>query len=358
MDSRNFHQAQLDDGFEELASDHEPAQLAEEELLASDHDELELRVLSGLQSGAALPLDDSLTVGSGDDCDVLLLDNGIAPTHLQVAWSPDGELTLYCVEGAVVDAYGHELPAASPLLTDAPFCAADVWLVVQPRDEPWTPWTGPAPAAEAPPPAKPALGAPESEIELRAEPRPRAPQRPRSSSAVVRVLVLGCGALSTLLGLVALLTQMGVPVAGDASAEPVVHAPWAGHRAGATAPTGLSGPAAMEGSASVPSLSSVEAAIPAPAPAPAGPTGAQRASVAPRQAPTRAGPVTVVRLTDDESVVLPFVVREVMLGQQSRVTLTDGRVLLPGDEVAGWRLMEVRASTLVFSGEQRVQVPW
>jgi type III secretion protein D len=52
---------------------------------------LELRILTGLQRGAAMAVEDAqiLTVGSGDNCDVLILDHGIAEQHLTLEYQEE-----------------------------------------------------------------------------------------------------------------------------------------------------------------------------------------------------------------------------------------------------------------------------
>ena len=52
---------------------------------------LELRILTGLQRGAAMAIEDTqvLTVGSGDNCDVLILDHGIAEQHLTLEYQEE-----------------------------------------------------------------------------------------------------------------------------------------------------------------------------------------------------------------------------------------------------------------------------
>jgi len=55
---------------------------------------LELRVLSGLNRGAAMTIaDTALKIGSSEDSDVLILDHGIADNHLTLEYQ-DGELVL------------------------------------------------------------------------------------------------------------------------------------------------------------------------------------------------------------------------------------------------------------------------
>ncbi|MET0463048.1 MAG: FHA domain-containing protein [Chitinophagaceae bacterium] len=56
---------------------------------------LELRILSGLNRGAAMPIEDTHTIniGSGDNSDVLILDANIEEHHLSIGYQ-DGELVL------------------------------------------------------------------------------------------------------------------------------------------------------------------------------------------------------------------------------------------------------------------------
>jgi hypothetical protein len=68
------------------------------------------------------------------------------------------------------------------------------------------------------------------------------------------------------------------------------------------------------------------------------------------------GGFTVVR--GDTDITLPFEVREVILGARSKVVLSNGRMLLPGDAVGAWRLIEIKPGVLVFDGPERVLLPW
>ena len=51
-----------------------------------------MRIISGLHAGASRPLaeQETLLIGSGDDCDVVLADNGVARHHALVALTGDG----------------------------------------------------------------------------------------------------------------------------------------------------------------------------------------------------------------------------------------------------------------------------
>lgn len=111
------------------------------EVSASQQEPLELRVLTGLQSGAALPLEDSLAVGPEEESDLLLLDDGHAPQRLRVRLLPDGGLLLEALDDGVLLASGAVLQRgeSAPLAPGDAFRAGEVWLAVQGAGEPWGP---------------------------------------------------------------------------------------------------------------------------------------------------------------------------------------------------------------------------
>jgi type III secretion protein D len=57
---------------------------------------LELRILNGLHRGAAMPIEDThiLKIGSGEDCDILISDNGIDAHHLTIEHQAEYGLVL------------------------------------------------------------------------------------------------------------------------------------------------------------------------------------------------------------------------------------------------------------------------
>jgi hypothetical protein len=54
----------------------------------------ELRVLSGLSRGAAMPFEDSITIGSDYACDLILVDPGISPQHAGLKLDSEGRFVL------------------------------------------------------------------------------------------------------------------------------------------------------------------------------------------------------------------------------------------------------------------------
>jgi hypothetical protein len=55
---------------------------------------------------------------------------------------------------------------------------------------------------------------------------------------------------------------------------------------------------------------------------------------------------------------LPFQIRQVLMGHDSRIILTDGTEVYEGQHVAGFRLAAVRSGKLLFTGKRSVEVAW
>ncbi|MFC3395503.1 FHA domain-containing protein [Brenneria rubrifaciens] len=102
----------------------------------------ELRVLTGLHRGAALPLSgSSWIVGAADDADLVLYDPGIKPYHCQLKMSQSDTKetiwTLSAQEGALCDAEGHAITQVDTLPPGTPFAAGHIWLCVVAAETPW-----------------------------------------------------------------------------------------------------------------------------------------------------------------------------------------------------------------------------
>ncbi len=346
---------------------------------------LELRVLTGLQSGAALPLDDRLVVGSDEEADLLLLDDGEqAPARLCVGVTQDGDLMLEAEEDGIALSGGEVLQAGDrvPLMPGDAFRSGDVWLAVRQSAEPWGTWTPPemptapppAPlhavvdAAAGPAPAPSAGDLPELVADVR--PRTRAAAIRASKARPVRTLgsvIVAAGLLSTMLGVAALVRQ-----ASDSESTPKP-AQVAGAASAADGPSRRPGPSSS--AASPDAHTPGDAAATASSPAASSAAGFTTPGVA-TSAPSVTSPLDLegmaqttvdrnggrgrlrVNIPGDDSVILPFDIQEVLLGSRSHVILTDGRRLEPGDPVGEWRLAEIRPGALVFDGPRKVQIGW
>ncbi|WP_223536843.1 FHA domain-containing protein [Pseudomonas sp. GL-B-16] len=96
----------------------------------------ELRVMTGLHRGAALPLvGEQWLIGADDELDLALHDPGVAPQHCKL--QREGETwTLSAQDGTVTDSEGHA-HTATPLQPNHPFVLGSVWLALCEADEPW-----------------------------------------------------------------------------------------------------------------------------------------------------------------------------------------------------------------------------
>lgn len=355
---------------------------------AWEADVMELRVVSGLQAGAALPLEEVLTVGAGNDADLLLMGDGPAPARLLVRATPDGDLLLEAVEDGVVLSNGVTL-AGGQTVSLAPgeaFRTGDIWLVVRGSSEPWETWTPPlieALVIESPEttPQAHALQIPGPSLEptpaLVADVRPAGTRRRHAALGprpmrTLGSLIVAAGLLSTMLGVAALVRQVQD---SETAIEPddetrKKQLPAADPRRKQRSSGDDPRPAPEPGSAAV-SASAIPTASPsasASVPASASASGSASASAsasttieamlaAPAERRGGRGRLQV-NIPGDGSLVLPFDIQEVMLGSSSHVTLTDGRRIEPGDRVGDWRLAEIRPGTLVFDGPRKVQIGW
>lgn len=108
----------------------------------------ELRVLSGLHLGAALPLfGDAWLIGQADDADLMLSDDGIASHHCRLHHETD----MWRLEPACGESLTVECGKA--------FAVGNIWLCVASSETPWAecmPPAVPEPVEETPQPEMPA----------------------------------------------------------------------------------------------------------------------------------------------------------------------------------------------------------
>jgi type III secretion system YscD/HrpQ family protein len=124
-----------------------------------------LRVLSGPQRGAELPLvTGTYAIGSGDDDAVILVDPKVAVHHATLVVTADG---VRCVpEGGRVRLERNEVPGAGVALRPFQlFGLGETFLAIGPKDEPWPEIALPGlPLAPAAPPATAEQGLPAKPI--------------------------------------------------------------------------------------------------------------------------------------------------------------------------------------------------
>ncbi|WP_426162334.1 FHA domain-containing protein [Pseudoduganella sp. R-34] len=291
---------------------------------------LELRVLSGLHAGAALPLtEEAVVVGSDTACDVILLDPDVAPQHLSLRWV-DGQWLAEPGSGAdVADLAGRPLHAGSALAPGLPFRIGQAWLMLSPADAPWEtavlqPSAPPVPEAARPgrrwPLALPAVTAlallllvlawcvlrsPSAQPPSAAA-APAAAAVPAEADEIARQTerVLSERDLSKLVGIVYETGHLTLSAELDADESRRFDSALASLR--------------------------------------------QRFGTRVR---------IDVALTPLQRA-LPFDVREIVTGSAPHITLADGTVMYEGTSMAGYRLQAIRPGKLLFDGKRQLELPW
>lgn len=98
---------------------------------------LELRILSGLHRGATLPLIDAqLTIGSGDDSDVVLVDPGICDRHAELCATGDTWI-LTAAEGELRAADTNVAQTVLDISVGDFARIGKVWVTIVDGDSPW-----------------------------------------------------------------------------------------------------------------------------------------------------------------------------------------------------------------------------
>lgn len=292
-------------------------------------EQLELRVLSGLHAGAALPLgQEPVQLGSGDDCDVILLDPDILPQHLLLRPTADGWLAEPGAAAPLHDRRGAVVPPATPLPLNEPWRAGRVWLVLCAATLPWQ--------ADELPDALPA---------------PAAPPAPAAGRGRLWPLLLA--SIPLLLVALALACLAKPDQAAPRAPAPVALAPADAETVGNEAARILrerglqrvvdivyeTGHVTLRGELDEEEMRRLESAV---------------AALHRRFGKTLVVDVKATAL----SRALPFQVREVVTGVAPHITLADGTRVYEGSTVGGYRLQAILPGKLRFDGKRQLELPW
>lgn len=307
----------------------------------------ELRVLSGLHQGAALPLTgDSWSIGADERHDLALFDPSLARSHFQLQCDADEAWQLEAREGQITDLEGRT-HRQNPLRLHEPFALGDVWLCLVPAESAWPP--------------VPVLATPEPAHQEEApEPAAVEPARPRPSR--LKRLVIACAVITIASSAWALTRQepAASSVDGKSSSRGGIDPRVAASQQQAQrlaerqklqkmlsdrmlddavhieeTPQGLQLKGALKGDA----LALYQRML-------------ERAR---QQLP--AG----IALDDGVNAIqtsLPFVIVQVLTGPQAHIVTADGHHLFIGDELNGIRLVSIDDKQIEFDGAQHYQVKW
>lgn len=276
---------------------------------------LELRILTGLHRGAALPLEgEAIEIGSASENDIVLVDPGM-PAVAGVVQRSAGSSWVYRsgneFEHSRQACRGGSSAGETAITAGARWFAGPVLIGCEEEHTPW--------GAE---PARPSA--------------PSRDKRPASLRAKVRalavaVLALAIGVALLLVGKPSIVMSTMRSLVGDSAVAPQ--------------------PAKAADEAAVRGVESRRVA--ATGPRPGSPFAA--ASEAPRP-PTRT--VTAAVYPSHTSKSPPFTIRSASGGPYGFVVTDDGRVLMPGSRWQSFTLVRIEPGRAVFAGPYAAELTW
>lgn len=308
----------------------------------------ELRVLTGLHRGAALPLSgERWLIGSSADADLALYDPGIEVEHCRLEKQED-DWSLSALQGQLGDAEGHRVSQIAALQTDTPFALAGVWLTLSSANSEWPaqPDTAAPPAEQMP--DEPVQPTQAGELSAAPEDRRRGAKPARSWT----------GPLILVTGLAAAIAASGWILTGEAAIPPQP-----------VKPTSEPAPSLQEGKATLlrmikdrelherlslteeggslvlqGSLKKNERAL------------VQRMLA---QFSRQYGEaLKVIDRTAPLISALPFTIAQINGGQRAHIVTDRGRRIFVGDEIDGLRLVTLDDKLLKFDGTRQIEVSW
>ncbi|MDX5626661.1 MULTISPECIES: FHA domain-containing protein [unclassified Brenneria] len=309
----------------------------------------ELRVLTGLHRGAALPLSGSAwRIGADDDADLTLYDPGISARHALLEKQENGWL-LSALDGDLCDTEGHSVTQIPDLTPGTPFALHHIWLCVVAADTPW----------DSEETERPDAGSPAGQDDI---PPPTQEQQPvAAAAATVAPARLPLWAKSCYLLLSLLLaTMVGGWLLQESVAMPPAPPPQDTRRQ-------LNTMTQLEHTlrtllrereltdavklASTHTLVTLTGQL-----TPQEQKKLERMLIQFHQRYNTA--LTVDNRTQIKSAQLPFQIVQVTSGPRANVVTADGRRLFVGDEVEQLRLVSIDDHQIVFGGQQQIKVNW
>jgi len=294
----------------------------------------ELRVLSGLHRGAALPLvGEQWVVGAAEDADLALYDPGIGGRHVALR-RVDDQWRLDALEGPVCDGQGRPWVSSEPLPGNAPFAIAGVWLCLAPADQPW--------------PEEAALEAAAHPAAGRETGKPARPSWPKRLGIAATVITVASSAWA--------FTSQPAPTVAPAAVQQSKQAKRALDNVEAVR-------LELDRMLQERDLdAAVRVEVAGDRLALVGELPRQRLAVVERLIERfHARYDTSVGITanvTERLSQLPFQIAQIVGGKHGHVVTADGRRLFLGDQIDGLRLTAIDSGKVTFEGEQRYEVTW
>jgi type III secretion protein D len=315
----------------------------------------ELRVLSGLHQGAALPLiGEHWAIGSDAEQDLALHDPGVAQAHCQLR--REGERwVLEGAEGEIRDQEGHR-HQATELAPDVTFVLGSVWLCLSAAEDPWPT----LPAVVAPPVIEQPSPEPQPEPVVSSPPLEKVASRSRLLNRTTGIVV---GVLLGIAGSAWSLTRSsppqpvaaGIPASASTQAAEPVHkrirlanVEDTRRQLSTMLSDRLLGDVNVQQTAEGLKLS--------------GNLNGESQQVYQRMLrrfkERYDTPVPLIDEVTASSNGLPFTIVQIMSGPHAHLVTADGHRLYIGDELAGLRLTRIDDNRIQFEGDRHYEVNW
>ncbi len=295
----------------------------------------ELRVLTGLHRGAALPLaGEQWTLGADEDTDLVLFDPGIKPRHCHLERQEEGWV-LTAMQGKITDAEGHRLDALPALRPNMAFSLNGIWMTIVEANTPWPNDDEEVTAAPSPAPATPpaarrsgvpfflgflsaaAIVATSAWATLTPEPTPAPALVSAPEAEPSKPVLSGATDVERQLRRMLVDRELGNKVHIEASDQHIV----------------------LNGSLSLDERELVNRMLT---------RFQQRFST----------PLSIDNQISALSLSLPFEIVQITSGPMGSVVTGDGRRLFIGDELDGVRLVSIDSDKVLFQGDQDFEVIW
>ncbi|MDH2435702.1 FHA domain-containing protein [Pokkaliibacter sp. MBI-7] len=292
----------------------------------------ELRVLTGLHRGAALPLiGEQWLIGADENADLVLFDPGIKPEHCRLQWQEDS-WALTALQGKVTDAEGHRLESIEALRANMAFAINGIWLTVVDANTPW-PVEDDEPIAAA------------SQVAT-------VPAQARRS---VVPFVLG------FLSAAAIVATSTWAALSPAPEQPAVNTQSASNKMSLSSSTDVE--QQLKQMLNDRELGDkVKVRVHGQQVLLTGALSRDEQDLVKRMLSRFQKRFTTPLLVDNQistlSLKLPFDIVQITSGPMGHVVTSDGRRLFVGDELDGIRLVSIEASKVTFKGKQDYEVTW
>ncbi|GFM85711.1 EscD/YscD/HrpQ family type III secretion system inner membrane ring protein [Pseudomonas cichorii] len=320
----------------------------------------ELRVLTGLHRGAALPLNgDQWSIGSSSGADLSLYDPGIKDSHCMLRLV-DSTWSLASSEGPVTDSEGHKIEGITQLEPGTPFALNGVWLSVLSANTEWPPEEDeeneeqPQASAEA---FADALADPEPEQKYEPEPVQLVAEReapaPKAAPRSLLGPLLLAGSLVVFLGALFWLVNQQEP------APPAPLKPSKVELKDATEVKKVLTRMLEERELQKRiTIAEEEGKIFLHGPFDEDDLLQSTSRMLLHFDRQYKSPLQVLNALPAATAELPFTIIQISNTRLASVLTSDGRRLFLGDEVDGVRFVDINEHKVVFEGERRVEVSW